>query len=124
MGKPVERQNHSFSFFILATLIAICTAWAFYEEYLGRRPWKEFQNRSFEHEKEKAQLDLRFVERKLETGDIKVVVDPAKPDQSITVAEAQKKLAQLDANIASSRDEIGKLKHELKEAEISASDAD
>jgi len=29
MGKPVERQNHSFSFFILASLIAICTAWSF-----------------------------------------------------------------------------------------------
>ena len=38
MPKPVERQNHSVSFFILAMLIAVCTAWAFYDEFLGRRP--------------------------------------------------------------------------------------
>jgi len=58
MGKPVERQNHSFSFFILASLIAICTAWSFYEEFLGRRPWKDFQKRTFKYEQSKAAGDL------------------------------------------------------------------
>ena len=43
MGKPVERQNFSLSFFLLASLIAVCTAWSFYDEFLGRRPWKDFQ---------------------------------------------------------------------------------
>jgi len=68
MGKPVERQNHSLSFFILSTLIAVCTAWSFYDEYIGRRPWKDFQETIFAHEREKLGLDLRFFQRKIDDG--------------------------------------------------------
>lgn len=123
MGKPVERQNHSLSFFILATLIAICTAWSFYEEFLGRRPWKERQERIFSYDHEKANLDLRFFERKLETGDIKVA-DPSKPGETITVAEAQKRLDAMTADLAKRRDELSKLDKELGQLRIKASDAD
>src|SRR5687767_9894608 len=99
MGKPVERQNHSLSFFILATLIAICTAWSFYEEFLGRRPWKDFQSRVFDYEKEKGTLDLKFFQRKIDGGDVKVALDPAKPDETITVAEARKRLDAIDQRL-------------------------
>src|SRR5260370_37268045 len=78
MGKPVERQNHSVSFFILATLIAICTAWSFYEEFLARRPWKDFQERTLADEREKSDGELRAYERKLESGDIKDLHHQAK----------------------------------------------
>ena len=88
MGKPVERQNHSVSFFILASLIAVCTAWSFYEEFLGRRPWKYFQERIFSYEKDKAASEVRSYERRLESGDLKVTIDPAKPEATTTVAEA------------------------------------
>lgn len=124
MGKPVERQNHSVSFFILASLIAICTAWAFYEEFLARRPWKDFQERTFAHEREKAAGELRAYERKLESGDIKVLLDPAKPDSATTVAEAQKRLEEIDRNLAKERKEIDQIRGEVKEVEIEASDAD
>jgi len=124
MGKPVERQNHSVSFFILAMLIAVCTAWAFYEEFLARRPWKDFQERTFAHEREKSASELRTLERKLESGDIKVVVDPAKPDQTTTVAEAQKRLDEIDQGLAKEHKELDQIRGELKEAEIEASDAD
>ncbi len=49
MGKPVERQNLSLAFFVLASLIALSTVWAFYEEFVGRRPWKEYQD-AFVHD--------------------------------------------------------------------------
>ncbi len=124
MGKPVERQNHSLSFFILAMLIAVCTAWSFYEEYLGRRPWKDVQAKNSEYEKQKANLDLRFVERRLESGDIKVVLDPARPDSAVTVTEARKQLDALNQKIAADRESVGGLKNELKDSEIVASDAD
>jgi len=124
MGKPVERQNHSFSFFILASLIAICTAWSFYEEFLGRRPWKDFQKRTFKYEQSKAAGDLAYYTRQLESGQIKVTVDPSKPDEKITVAEAQKRLKEIDQGLGKERNEIDKIHSELKEAEIAASDAD
>ncbi len=124
MGKPVERQNHSVSFFILAMLIAVCTAWSFYEEFLARRPWKEFQERIFSYEREKAASELRGYQRKLESGDIKVALDPAKPDETTTVAEAQKRLEQIDHNLAKERKELDQIRGELKNAEIEASDAD
>jgi cytochrome c2 len=124
MGKPVERQNHSFSFFILATLIAVCTAWSFYEEFLGRRPWKEYQSQIFRYEREKAESDLRYFERKLSSGSLKVVVDATKPDQTMTVEEAEKRLAELNQQVAGHRDELRKLDKELTEAKITASDAD
>src|SRR5712692_10020836 len=116
MGKPVERQNHSLSFFILATLIAVCTAWAFYEEFLGRRPWRNYQERIFHHEREKAAGELGYYQRKLESGDIKVVVDPSKPGETTTVAEAQKRLGEIDRSLAKERDELDKIKGELKNA--------
>src|SRR5256885_16053456 len=103
MAKPVERQNHSLSFFILATLIAVCTAWSFYDEYIGRRPWKDFQEKVFAHEREKLGLDLRFFERKLDSGEIKVALDPQRPDQTTTVGEAKKRLTALDEALAQKR---------------------
>lgn len=124
MGKPVERQNHSVSFFILATLIAVCTAWAFYDEFLGRRPWRNFQARIFNLERESAANEMRYYQRKLESGDIKVVLDPSKPDQSTTVAEAQKRLEAIDRNLAKERDELDRIRGELKNVEIEAGDAD
>ena len=124
MGKPVERQNHSVSFFILASLIAVCTAWSFYEEFLGRRPWKYFQERIFSYEKDKAASEVRSYERRLESGDLKVTIDPAKPEATTTVAEAQKRLDEIDLNLAKQHKEIDQIRAELKDAEIEASDAD
>ncbi len=124
MGKPVERQNHSLSFFILSTLIAICTAWAFYSEFVERRPWKGYQTRIFEFEREKARHDLRYYERKLESGELKVVLDPDKPDQTITVAEAKKRLAELEEKLARERNDIESLRQEVYWADIHAKEAD
>src|SRR5262249_26411600 len=124
MGKPVERQNHLFSFFILASLIAVCTAWSFYEEFLGRRPWKDFQKRTFKYEQAKAAGDLDYYTRQLTSGQIKVTLDPSKPDEKTTVAEAQKRLKELDQKLAKERNEIEKIRSELKEADVAASDAD
>src|SRR5260370_22516697 len=124
MGKPVERQNHSVSFFILATLIAICTAWSFYEEFLASRPWKDVQERPFAQEREKAAGELRAYERKLESGDIKVLLDPAKPASATTVAEAQKRLDEIDRNLAKEHKDLDQIRSELKDADIEASDAD
>src|SRR5260370_19245387 len=124
MGKPVERQNHSFSFFILASLIALCTAWAFYEEFLGRRPWRDFQKRAFKYEQSKAAEDLSFFTRQLDSGQIQVAINPSKPSDKITVAEAQKRLKELDQKLAKERNELEQLQAELKESEIAASDAD
>jgi cytochrome c2 len=124
MGKPVERQNHSFSFFILASLIAVSTAWAFYDEFLGRRPWKDFQKRTFKYEQAKAAEDLAFYTRQLDSGEIKVAIDSSKPNEKTTVAEAQKRLKEIDLTLAKERNELEKLHSEQKEAEIAASDAD
>jgi len=124
MGKPVERQNHSVSFFILATLIAVCTAWAFYDEFLGRRPWRNFQERIFNHEREKAASEMRYYQRQLDSGDTKVALDPSKPDQTTTVAEAHKRLEEIDRSLAKQREELDRIRGELKNAEIEASDAD
>jgi len=124
MGKPVERQNHSLSFFILAALIAACTAWSFYEEFLGRRPWKEYQGRIFEYDREKAEADVAYFQRRLDSGDVKVVVDPKHPDQAITLAEAQKRLEAVNADVGKDRDAVGKLSEERHEAGIKSSDAD
>src|SRR5438132_12842826 len=93
MGKPVERQNHSLSFFILSMLISVCTAWSFYDEFIARRPWKGYQERTFAYEREKTMHDLRQVERKLESGDIKAkLVDVNGGFKDLTVAEAEKQL--------------------------------
>ena len=124
MGKPVERQNHALSFFILSTLIAICTGWAFYEEYIARRPWKDYQETTFQHEREKLGLDLRYYERKIDKGEIKVALDPQQPDQVTTVAEARTRLAALDQGLAQKRAELGKLEKQLADQEIATSDAD
>lgn len=124
MGKPVERQNHTLSFFILAALIAIATGWSFYEEYLGRRPWKEFQEKIFGYQQEKGRIDLRQVERKLESGDIKVTPDPEKPEQTLSLDEAKARVAEIEKNLAKERGELEKLRKEIKLAEIEASDAD
>ncbi len=124
MGKPVERQNHSVSFFLLAMLIAVCTAWSFYEEFLGRRPWRGYESQIFGFEAQKLKQDVRYFERKLESGDLKVVLDPKKPEETVTVAEAEKKLAELEQVMTAKRAEIEKVDKELVLLKIDASDAD
>jgi predicted nucleic acid-binding Zn-ribbon protein len=44
VGKPVERQNLSVLFTSLAVLIAVSTAWCFYQEFITRRPWIAYQD--------------------------------------------------------------------------------
>ncbi|MFZ5469503.1 MAG: c-type cytochrome [Myxococcota bacterium] len=124
MGKPVERQNHTLSFFILSVLISVCTGWAFYDEYLARRPWKDFQERIFGFEKAKAALDLAHFERKLATGDIQVVLDPAKPEEKTTVAEARKKLEELEKAVAAQGPRLAASLAAIEKAKIEAFDTD
>ncbi|MBI3183428.1 MAG: c-type cytochrome [Myxococcales bacterium] len=123
MGKPVERQNYSLSFFILSTLIAICTAWSFFDEYLDRRPWKGYQEQLSAHQKAKASLDLAYFERQLGKGDLKVA-DPSHPGKTITVAEAKEQLWQLEDQVAKDREEVRRIRAELEQASIDAADAD
>src|ERR1043165_5940477 len=124
MGKPVERQNHALSFFILSTLTAICTGWAFYDEYIARRPWKDYQSAIFDHEQEKLRRGQRFFERKIQSGEIKVTLDPQQPDQVTTVAEARKRLEALEQGLAQKRAELGKLEKQITDQEVLTSDAD
>src|SRR2546427_6873439 len=118
MGKPVERQNHALSFFILSMLISVCTAWSFYDEFISRRPWKGYQERTFTYEREKTEHDLRYIERKLESGDIKVSLGGAGSGQNMTVAEAEVKLDEAKTGQQAHRDEIEQLTRAKKEAEI------
>src|SRR2546423_13274921 len=120
MGKPVERQNHALSFFILSMLISVCTAWSFYDEFISRRPWKGFQERNFAYEREKTEQDLSYVERKLESGDIKVTIGGV----AMTVAEAEKKLEEAKAGQQQHREEIEKLTADKKKAENQVYDQD
>lgn len=66
MGTPVERQNLSFWFFLLSTLIALATLWSVYDEAFARRPWKRYQDKFFEVERTKAERDLAFNKKVLE----------------------------------------------------------
>lgn len=60
MGTPVEKQNHNLPFFVLATLILVCTAWSFYDEFVSRRPWQGYQRAFFELEAKKLERDLAY----------------------------------------------------------------
>src|SRR2546423_3409789 len=122
MGKPVERQNHALSFFILSMLISVCTAWSFYDEFISRRPWKGFQERNFAYEREKTEQDLSYVERKLESGDIKVTLSGTGGGVAMTVAEAEHKLEEAKAGQQQHREEIEKLTADKKRAEIEVYD--
>ncbi|MHB1844949.1 MAG: c-type cytochrome [Deltaproteobacteria bacterium] len=85
MGKPVERQNLSLAFFVLATLIALSTAWAFYSEFVSRRPWKEYQdvfNSQFLVPKTQHDLDVAKAEYATHKDEI------ASLEKELTEAEA------------------------------------
>ncbi|MHB8873003.1 MAG: c-type cytochrome [Myxococcaceae bacterium] len=114
MGKPVEKQNHSLAFFVLAMLIAGATVWAFWDELRGSRPWKGYQEQAFALERQKAALDLRSIERRVESGAVKV---PVGPDAGIPVAEARARLEELRQAQGAQSEEIRRLKSELKAAE-------
>ncbi len=87
MGKPVERQNLSLPFFVLAGLIAIATGWGFWEEFVGRRPWKLYQDAFIDrYLVPKAEHDLAVAKAKL---------DQKKPE-----------LARLDAELAAAEAEV------------------
>lgn len=120
MGKPVEKQNHSLAFFVLAALIGACTVWAFWDELRGSRPWKEYQERFFAIETQKATLDLRSLERRLSKGELTVTVGAGK---AVPVAEAQARLAELQGQQTQDREGQGQLKAALKQAQQQAEDA-
>jgi cytochrome c551/c552 len=124
MAKPVERQNHSLSFFILSTLIAICTGWSFYDEFLGRRPWKDYQERIFAHEREKVTADLRYYQRKIDSGEIKVALDPKQPDATVTVSEAKKTLKELAEKLGAHARTLRDLDERIHEGKLEVDEAD
>jgi cytochrome c2 len=65
MGTPVEKQNFSVPFFLLAALILGCTAWSFYDEFVTRRPWEGYQRQFFQYEAAKLEDDLAYQKRVL-----------------------------------------------------------
>ncbi len=87
MGTPVERQNLSYWFFILAALIALSTLWAVYDEFYPRRPWKRYQELSREIEIRHAQADRDWAKKQVE-------------ERKDELAQLKKDLAQAEQKIA------------------------
>ncbi len=127
MGKPVERQNLSLAFFVLSTLIALSTAWAFYEEFVGRRPWKQYQDvfvskylvPKTEHDLSVAQAEYKthadeVAELKKQLGEAEAAVrDPAK---RAPYEKAQADLDRLDIKVSESEQNVKFAKSDLDAA--------
>lgn len=101
MGTPVEKQNLSLPFFVLSMLIAAATVWAFYDELVTRRPWKQYQERIFGFEQEKAKLDLAYYERagQMDSEAAANVQAALRLAQSGTTAIAQYWLTSFDGSV-------------------------
>jgi cytochrome c2 len=114
LGQPVERQNLSLSFFVLSTLIAVSTVWAFYEEFIGRRPWKAYQETFVSHYLvPKAQRDLEVAEAALKShhGDLE------KLKQELAEAEAAVNDPARRGPYQQAKDDLDRLNIKVSESE-------
>ncbi len=55
---PAEKKSYSVLFFILSALLGLVTIWGFWDEMITRRPWKEIQQRFYQYEYEKTDVEL------------------------------------------------------------------
>ena len=100
MSTPVERQNLLIPFFVLSSLIFAATAWSFYDEFVTRRPWRDYQKEAFKLEVEKANKDIEYYKAKL-------VED-----------ETKKKLEGLEAELVKAQAEVTSPEHVKTKTEL------
>ncbi len=84
--KPLELQSLKWPFVTLAVLLSLSTAWAVYDEFFSRRPWKEYQRTFFKIEADRARTQLAAAKKKLETPEEKAHVEKLRAD--LKAAEA------------------------------------
>jgi cytochrome c2 len=119
VGTPVERQNLSYAFFILAALIALSTLWAVYDEFYTRRPWKLYQAKFREVAEQKARAELDDARKQLEANKAEIDKLKGELDQAgkalagSELAELKRKQNVLDLEVKDVKQEIAFRKSDL-----------
>jgi cytochrome c2 len=96
VAKPLELQSLKWPFVVLATLLAISTAWAVYDEVASRRPWKDYQREFFKLTEDHLRADLQRAEKRLTAADAKRELEAARAElaaaqQAMTGSPEQRK---------------------------------
>ncbi|HUB10221.1 MAG TPA: c-type cytochrome [Myxococcales bacterium] len=127
MGKPVERQNLSVTFFVLAALIALSTLWCFKQEFFDRRPWMAYQDTFFkkylipksQHDLDVAEAEFKKHDKDLQTLEAQLaeaeaaVKDPAKRGP---FEKAEEDLDRLNIKVAEAEQDVKFAKSDLDAA--------
>ena len=62
---PVEEKSYAVLFFILSALLGLVTIWGFWSEAITRRPWKGIQQKFYQYEYEKTEIELKRAKKNL-----------------------------------------------------------
>ena len=80
-----EKKSYGSVFVIGAALLVVLTGWAFVDDNITRRPWKDFQGRFY-------RLDYNKAKAAYEEEDKKLKADPKYQELAKKLAEAQASL--------------------------------
>ncbi len=127
MGKPVERQNLSVAFFVLAALIALSTLWCFKQEFFDRRPWIGYQDTFFrdyfvptaQHDVDVAKADFKGHEaelKKLEGERAEAEAAVKDPTKRAPFEKAQAELDALNIKVSEREQDVKFAKSDLDAA--------
>jgi len=73
--RPLELQSLKWPFVGLAVLLALCSAWAVYDEVVPRRPWKNYQREFFRLEESHLKADRERAQQRLLAPEVKKQID-------------------------------------------------
>jgi cytochrome c len=78
VAKPLEQLSLKKPFVYLAAALVLCTAWAFWDEFHARRPWKDHQKEFFQLSERLLRGDLARAEKRLESPETKKKLEAAR----------------------------------------------
>src|SRR6266568_3386007 len=80
-----EKKSYGSVFVLGSAILVVLTLWAFWDDNITRRPWKQYQGRFY-------RLDYQKAKAAYDEEDKKLQADPAYQDLSKRIAAAKKSL--------------------------------
>ncbi len=124
-----EEESYRVPFFIISSILMGSMLWLLYQEFVTRRPWKNYQIGWFQVQESRAKKNLASEETWLQKGVLVTKGEDGEEEEieiATRVAELEKTIAELEGDIVNSpkRAEFEQLKGQLAEAEVKVKDAE
>ncbi len=120
---PIERQSYSKLLFVFGTIFLLVSVWAFYDEIVSRRSWKQYQREFNVLELKKVDAEYEKTKKEIEAEDQRrdQLPDPVTDEKQLSLRRIRLKIE--EAQIRMEGEDFQKAQKEIHERKIRLEDA-